>query len=76
MVTLRQGLNLVRQGEFVNLPDADGFAVAEALAGACAVVLISSRDRADLGPALRRSRARGFIPKERLSPATLAELLP
>jgi len=62
----------------VQLGDVDGFAVAEALAGerdAPAVVLTSGRDRRDLEPMIRASAARGFIPKERLSPSALRELL-
>jgi hypothetical protein len=39
------------------------------------VVLTSSRDRRDFEALLRRSPARGFVEKERLSAATLAELL-
>ena len=62
----------------LQLGDVDGFAVAEALAGerdAPAVVLTSGRDRRDLEPMIRASAARGFIPKERLSPSALREFL-
>jgi DNA-binding NarL/FixJ family response regulator len=62
----------------VNLPDLDGFAVAEritAFDGAPAVVLVSSRDPSDFGPLVRGSGARGFIPKGELSGAAIAELL-
>jgi DNA-binding NarL/FixJ family response regulator len=62
----------------VQLPDADGFAVAAALAGQDhppVVVLTSSRDRRDLELLLRASPAQGFIEKERLSADTLAALL-
>jgi DNA-binding NarL/FixJ family response regulator len=62
----------------VQLPDADGFAVAEELAAqdhAPVVVLTSSRDRRDLEPLLRHSPARGFVEKERLSADALAALL-
>jgi DNA-binding NarL/FixJ family response regulator len=64
----------------VQLPDLDGFEVARALAGedhSPAVVLTSSRDRADFdGGVLTRSGARGFVPKSELSGAALAALLP
>ncbi|MFL5925987.1 MAG: response regulator [Gaiellaceae bacterium] len=62
----------------VQLPDADGFAVVEALAAQDhppVVVLTSSRDRRELELPLARSSARGFIPKERLSSEALAALL-
>lgn len=62
----------------VQLPDGDGFAVAAALAAEDhppQVVLISSRDRRDFELLLRQSPARGFLEKERLSAAALAELL-
>jgi DNA-binding NarL/FixJ family response regulator len=61
----------------VQLPDRDGFAVAKALAVADgpAVVLISSRDAEDYGRRVKGSGARGFIPKSKLSAATLAALL-
>jgi two-component system nitrate/nitrite response regulator NarL len=62
----------------VQLPDTDGFAVAAELAdqdNPPVVVLTSSRDRHDLAPLLRESRARGFIEKERLSAEALAGLL-
>jgi len=62
----------------VNLPDLDGFAVAERITaadGAPVVVLVSSRDPSDFGPLVRGSGARGFIPKGELSGAAIAELL-
>ena len=61
----------------VALPDMSGLDVAERLttSSPVAVVLTSSRDPGDLGPRLARSGARGFIPKDRLSRATLAPLL-
>jgi DNA-binding NarL/FixJ family response regulator len=62
----------------VQLGDADGFAVAQTLAGdgdGPAVVLTSGRDRRDLEPLIRASAARGFIAKEKLSPAALGEFL-
>lgn len=62
----------------VHLPDMDGFRVAAELAAeqdAPIVVMTSSRDRRDVEPLLRSSAVRGFVPKERLSPAALTELL-
>jgi DNA-binding NarL/FixJ family response regulator len=62
----------------VNLPDLDGFQVAEKItanAGAPAVVLTSSRDSSDFGPLVRGSGARGFISKGDLSGAAIARLL-
>ncbi len=60
----------------VVLPDGSGFDVAERLVGSDAtVVLVSSRDRSDLGPRLSRSSAAGFIAKDELSAETLAELV-
>jgi DNA-binding NarL/FixJ family response regulator len=61
----------------VQLPDRDGFTVATALAAADgpAVVLISSRDADDYGRRVAACGARGFIPKSKLSAATVAALL-
>jgi DNA-binding NarL/FixJ family response regulator len=62
----------------VQLPDIDGFEVAErlsALAHAPRVVLTSSREASDYGHRLTGAPARGFIPKQDLSGAALAELL-
>ena len=62
----------------VQLPDTDGFAVAEQLLGeepVPAVILTSSRDAADFGPLVAQSGARGFVPKSELSGAALAALL-
>ncbi len=53
----------------VVLPDTDGFAVAERLAesgNGAVVVLTSSREAADFGARLERSRAQGFIHKDDL----------
>jgi CheY-like chemotaxis protein len=62
----------------VQLPDIDGFDVAERLLSTehpPAVVLTSTRDSSDFGPLLSRSSARGFVPKPELSGRTLAALL-
>ena len=40
-----------------------------------AIVLTSSRDRSDFGPALAESPVLGFVPKGELSGAALAALL-
>jgi DNA-binding NarL/FixJ family response regulator len=76
------GLALVRELEpelvllDVALPDMSGFDVADALAGSSsAVVLVSSRDPADLGRRALESGAIGFIPKDRLSEETIRELV-
>jgi DNA-binding NarL/FixJ family response regulator len=63
----------------VQLPDIDGCEVAARLGageGGPAIVLTSSRAASDLGACIRDSGARGFIPKDELSGATLAEMLP
>jgi DNA-binding NarL/FixJ family response regulator len=62
----------------VQLPGADGFAVAERLTREghpAAIVLISSRDSAARDPRLATTAARGFIPKSRLSGASLADIV-
>lgn len=63
----------------VQLPDTDGFHIAEHLmsrnGASPAVVLVSSRDFADYGPLVARSGARGFVPKAELSGARVSELL-
>jgi DNA-binding NarL/FixJ family response regulator len=62
----------------VQLPDIDGFAVAQELCqngSSPAIVLTSSRDRADFGPVVRTCGARGFVPKAELSGETLSALL-
>ena len=61
----------------VALPDMDGFAVCEALledGSGPAVILTSSRDVSSYRRRLKRSRARGFIPKSELTGPALAEL--
>jgi DNA-binding NarL/FixJ family response regulator len=60
----------------VALPDRSGLEVAAELsAGRARVVLVSSRDPADLGQRVQRCGAAGFIPKDELSGDTLSELL-
>jgi DNA-binding NarL/FixJ family response regulator len=62
----------------VQLPDLDGFAVAEALAGepaAPVVVLVSSRALVDYGHRVEASTARGFIAKAELSGETLLHVI-
>jgi DNA-binding NarL/FixJ family response regulator len=62
----------------VNLPDADGFEVAEQLVtkdGTPQIVLTSTRDASDFGLEFLRSRGiRGFVPKDELSAGRIAEL--
>ena len=62
----------------VQLPDIDGFEVAARLLArhpALAIVLVSSRDRADYGSLVEASGARGFVGKGELSGAALGRLL-
>lgn len=62
----------------VQLPDVDGFEVAELLAAAVDppdVVLISTRTAAAYGSRLETTTARGFLPKTELSGAALAALV-
>jgi DNA-binding NarL/FixJ family response regulator len=62
----------------IQLPDADGCAVADRLAAqgsGAEVVLVSSHEAGTYGPRLAAARARGFIPKRNLSGAALAALL-
>ena len=62
----------------VQLPDVDGFRVAQALTGEPPrpmVVLVSSRSGSDYGSRLRTSPALGFIPKSDLSGEGLQRVL-
>jgi two-component system response regulator EvgA len=62
----------------VQLPDVDGFEVADRLAAlrpAPVIVLTSSRDPSEFGRLVSESRAAGFVPKAELSAARLTELL-
>lgn len=62
----------------IQLPDLDGFAVADQIAARPEppiVVLISSRDALVYGDRVETTPARGFIPKTLLSGSSLAELL-
>jgi CheY-like chemotaxis protein len=62
----------------VLLPDTTGFDLAEVLSSEPArpvIVLTSSRSAADIGDALERSTARGFIAKRDLSMGTFIELV-
>jgi DNA-binding response OmpR family regulator len=62
----------------VQLPDSDGFEVAEQLCGleaAPRVILVSSLDGADFGTLVAGSPALGFIPKAELSAPAIEALL-
>jgi CheY-like chemotaxis protein len=62
----------------IQLPDVDGFAVAErltAMTNPPQVVLISGREALAYGKRLAATPAQGFIPKRELSGAALAELV-
>jgi DNA-binding NarL/FixJ family response regulator len=62
----------------VQLPDVDGFVVAERLAvgpDPPRVVLISSREAAAYGPRVGAAPVRGFLAKRELSGAALAALV-
>ncbi len=62
----------------IQLPDTDGFDVAERLLASqpeLKIVLVSSRDRSTYGPLIETSGASGFIPKAELTGAELERLL-
>ena len=62
----------------IQLPDGDGFAVAEELAASPdppRIVLISSREASSYGRRLETAASRGFIAKRELSGAALAALV-
>lgn len=64
----------------VQLPDIDGFEVAERIEAAAdgsppAIVLVSSRERSDFGTLLDTARVRGFVSKADLTGEALSELL-
>ena len=62
----------------IQLPDTDGFAVAERLLAShpeLQIVLISSRDRSAYGPLIETSGALGFISKSELTGEALERLL-
>jgi|SRR5579884_2500603 len=62
----------------VQLPEVDGFEVADRLARADdppAVVMTSTRDAADYGTRLGNAPILGFIPKQELSGAAIGALL-
>jgi DNA-binding NarL/FixJ family response regulator len=62
----------------VQLPDIDGFHVADELGGngsGSTVVLTSTRDARDYGRRVERSAARGFVAKSELSGDAIAALL-
>jgi DNA-binding NarL/FixJ family response regulator len=62
----------------IGLPDVDGFEVAARLAGrdpAPGIVLISSRDASTYGGRVARSPVAGFLRKDDLSAAAIAELV-
>jgi len=62
----------------VQLPDLDGFQVAELLAQTSdppQVVLISSREASAYGPRIHAARALGFLAKRELSGAALSALV-
>jgi DNA-binding NarL/FixJ family response regulator len=59
----------------IQLPDGDGFAVAEELGEGAQVVLTSSRDARAYGRRLQSARVRGFIAKRDLSGRALAALV-
>lgn len=62
----------------IQLPDINGFAVAEKLLASnpeLQIVLVSSRDRSSYGPLIEQSGARGFLSKGELAGVALERLL-
>jgi DNA-binding NarL/FixJ family response regulator len=62
----------------IQLPDQDGFAVADAIAEGTVrplVILISSRDRSSYGPQLETAEVAGFLAKSRLTGAAIRALV-
>jgi DNA-binding NarL/FixJ family response regulator len=62
----------------IQLPELDGFAVAERLAATSprpVVVLVSSRDAITYGDRLNRARVAGFLPKWEVTGVALAGIL-
>lgn len=64
----------------VQLPDIDGFEVADRIEASAdgdapAVVLVSSRERSDFGSLLDTAPVRGFVSKSELTGEALSELL-
>ena len=62
----------------IQLPDIDGFAVAERLLKAnprLQIVFVSSRDHSSYGPLIEQSGARGFLSKADMSGVAIERLL-
>jgi DNA-binding NarL/FixJ family response regulator len=59
----------------VQLPDMNGFEVADRISMKAAIVLTSSRDAVDYGNRIARSSAAGFVPKAELTGAAIEAIL-
>ena len=59
----------------IQLPDLSGFEVAQQVVAFGAVVLTSSRERADFGGRIAASTAAGFVAKDDLSGAAVREAM-
>jgi len=59
----------------VQLPDMNGFEVADLIAPKAKIVLTSSRDAIDYGSRIAESPAVGFVPKAELTGAALEAIL-